>query len=52
MVRLATISVKAAASAPFRAAELPPPGTGSPDAVLARYATMLRSFNTVGLLAR
>ncbi len=36
MVRFATISVNAAASAAFNAAELPPPGTGSPDAVLAR----------------
>jgi len=36
MVRFATISVNAAASAALKAAELPPPGTGSPDAVLAR----------------
>jgi hypothetical protein len=36
MVRFATISINAAPSAAFKAAELPPPGTGSPDAVLAR----------------
>jgi hypothetical protein len=36
MVRFATISVNAAASAALKAAELPPPGTGSPDAVLDR----------------
>jgi hypothetical protein len=36
MVRFATISINAAANAAFKAAELPPPGTGSLVAVFSR----------------
>ena len=47
MVRLATIAASAEATAPFKAAMLPPPGTGSLPATLFKNSFTVKSTNMV-----